>query len=323
MLKKICLVLALLVVAVIAGVPAYLYGAYPKMRPAPEMKAPNTAEAIERGRYLVEAMTGCVACHSPVDESRPGDFPQQGLEYSGRVWPPGSGFPGTIVAPNISPDPDTGIGRWTDGEVARAIREGVSRDGRPLFPLMNYPGYRDFSDDDVMAIVAYLRTRKPVRRDNGRTELDFPVGMMIRTAPQPLGRQPSGVPAAGVERGRAMLKLMLCGECHTPRDDRGNPIAGKELAGGSEFKGPWGIVFSANITAHPAAGIGAYSNDDLKRVFREGRNRAGRELWVMPWSVTKNLTDADLDALIAALREVPASPNLVPAAQLNGHAASH
>ena len=323
MLKKILLALALLVLLVVIGVPTFLYGAYPKMRPAPQMTAPNAPEAIERGRYLAEAMTGCVACHSPIDETRPGDFAQAGLEYAGRVWPEGSGFPGKIVAPNLTPDPETGIGQWTDGEIARAIREGVSRDGRPLFPLMNYPGYRDLSDDDVLAIVAYLRTRKPIRRDNGRTELDFPVGMMIRTVPLPLDGPAPGLPAAGAERGRAMLKVMLCGECHTPRDDRGNPIAGKDLAGGNEFKGPWGVVYAANITAHPSAGIGAYSNDDLRRVFREGKNRAGRDLWVMPWSVTKNLTDADLDALIAALRELPASPNLVPAAQLSGQAGRH
>jgi mono/diheme cytochrome c family protein len=110
--------------------------------------------------------------------------------------------------------------------------------------------------------------------------------------------------------------MMLCGECHTPRDDRGNPVAGRELAGGSPFPGTWGVVYAANITSHRAAGIGAYSDDDLKRVLKEGKNRAGRELWVMPWSVTRNLNDTDIDALIAALREVPASPNLVPAAQL-------
>jgi mono/diheme cytochrome c family protein len=316
MVKKIVIVLVLLVVAVVAGVPAYFYGVYPKMRPAAQMTAPKTPEAIERGRYLAEAMTGCIACHSPLDESRPGEFPQAGLEYAGRVFPRGSGFPGKLVARNLTPDPETGIGQWTDGEVVRAIREGVSRDGRPLFPLMNYPNYRDFSDEDVLAIVAYLRSRKPITRDNGQTELDFPVGMMIRTVPQPLDGPPRGVPASGVERGRAMLQILLCAECHTPRDNRGNVTPGKELAGGTEFKGPWGTVYSANITSHPAAGLGAYSNDDLKRVFKEGRNRAGRELWVMPWSITKNLTDADIDALIAALREVAANPNLVPAPQL-------
>lgn len=323
MLKKIVLVVLAVIVAVVVAVPAYFYGLYPKKRPAPEMKAPNTPEAIERGRYLAEAMAACVACHSPVDASRPGEFPQAGLEYSGRAFPPDSGFPGQIVAPNITPDPETGIGRWTDGEIARAVREGVSRDGHPLFPLMNYPNYRMFSDDDVLSIVAYLRTRKPIKRDNGRTKLNFPVGMMIRMVPQPLNHPPSGLPTAGVERGRAMLKIMLCGECHTPRDNRGNPIPGKDLSGGNVFKGPWGSVYSANITSHPSAGIGAYSNDDLKRVFREGKNRAGRSLWVMPWSITKNLTDSDLDALIAALREVPASANLVPAPQLKGNDGQH
>jgi mono/diheme cytochrome c family protein len=317
MLKKILLGLVLLIVAVVVAVPAYFYGMYPKMRQAPLVQAPKTPEAIERGRYLAEAMTGCVACHSPVDESRSGDFAIAGQEYSGRVFPRGSGFPGKLVARNLTPDPDTGIGAWTDGEIVRAIREGVGRDGRPLFPLMNYPGYRMLSDDDALAIVAYLRTRKPIARDNGQTELDFPVGMMIRTVPQPLEQPPSGWPAAGIERGRAMIKVLLCGECHTPRDDRGNPVSGKELAGGASFKGPWGTVYAANITSHPSAGIGAYSNEDLKRVFREGKNRAGRELWVMPWSITKNLTDEDLDSLIAAVREIPARTNLVPAPELN------
>jgi mono/diheme cytochrome c family protein len=110
--------------------------------------------------------------------------------------------------------------------------------------------------------------------------------------------------------------MMLCGECHTPRDGQGNQLEDKHLAGGTPFPGPWGTVYSANITSHPSAGIGAYSDEDLKRVLREGTNRSGRKLWVMPWSVTSQLTDADLDVLIAALREIPPNPNLVPAAQL-------
>lgn len=316
MLKKIVVTIAALLLIVAVGVPGYFYLAYPKVREAPDMKAPATPEAIERGRYLVEAMTGCPACHSPVDESRPGEFPQAGLKFAGRVWPSDSGLPGTIVAPNLTPDPETGIGSWSDGEIVRALREGVSRDGTPLFPFMNYPEYRNLTDADALAIVAYLRTQKPVRRDVGRTRLDFPVNMMIRTVPRPLDSAPPGLPPSGVERGRAMIKLMLCGDCHTPMDDRGGRIAGKELAGGMRFAGPWGVVYSANITSHPSAGIGAYSDDDLKRVFREGKNRAGRDLWVMPWSVTRNLTEADLDALIAALREVAANPNLVPAPEL-------
>ena len=201
MLKKILIVLALLVLAVVIGVPAYLYGAYPKLRPAAQMTAPTTPEAIERGRYLAEAMTGCIACHSPIDESRPGDFPQAGFEYAGRVWPVGSGFPGRLWRPTSAPIRRPASASWTDGEIVRAIREGVSRDGRPLFPLMNYPAYRDLTDEDVLAIVAYLRTRTPIRRDNGRTELDFPVGMMIRTLPHPL-EGPARGPACGWRRAR-------------------------------------------------------------------------------------------------------------------------
>lgn len=315
MLKKTLLSVFLLVLLAAAGTGAYFYLLHPKMRPAPSVTAPSTPEAVARGRYLAEAMTGCPACHSPIDETRPGDFPLEGRLYTGRVFTPQMGFPGTIVAPNLTPDPETGIGTWSDGEVVRAIREGVSRDGRALFPLMNYPHYRRLSDEDALSIVAYLRTQTPIRNDPGVTRLDFPVNMLIRTVPQPLEHSPAGYPPPGVERGRMMIDVMLCGECHTQRA-QGQPVAGMELAGGTEMAGPWGTVYAANITSHPSAGIGAYSDDDLRRVFREGRNRAGRELWVMPWSITQKLSDEDLDSLIAALREVPPNPNLVPAARL-------
>lgn len=315
MIKKTLLTLAVLFLIAIAGVPAYFYGAYPKMRSAPDLKAVATPQALERGRYLVESV-GCVQCHSPVDPTRPGDFPIEDQRFAGRVFRPEEGFPGTIVAPNISPDPVQGIGQWTDGEVARAIREGVSRDGRPLFPLMNYPAYRDFTDEDTLAIIAYLRAQKPVPSALGETELDFPVNVMVRTIPQPLTEKPKGLGAPGVERGQALMKVMLCNECHTPRD-KGQPKPGLDLAGGTPFPGPWGTVYASNITSHPSAGLGAYSNDDLVRVFREGKNRSGRPLWVMPWSATRNLTDEDLIALIAALRQVPPNPNMVPAAELN------
>jgi len=315
MLKKILLSLVGLVALAFAGVAGYFYLLHPKVRPAPEMTAPSTPDAVSRGRYVAEAMTGCPACHSPIDMTRPGEFPEAGRLYAGRVFGEEMGFPGTLVASNLTPDPETGIGQWTDGEIVRAMREGVGRDGRALFPLMNYPHYRDLSDEDALAIVAYLRTQAPIRHDPGRTRLDFPVSMMIRTLPQPLEDSPGGYPPHGVERGRMMLRVLLCGECHT-QSERGQPVAGMELAGGTEMTGPWGTVYSANITSHPSAGIGAYSDDDLRRIFRDGKNRAGRELWVMPWSITRNLTDEDLDSLIAALREIPPNPYLVPAPKL-------
>jgi cytochrome c553 len=314
MLKKLLLAVVVLVLIAAAGVPAYFYGMYPKFRPAPAMMASRTPEALSRGKYLV-GILGCAQCHSPVDESRPGDFPIESKLFAGRVFPADAGFPGTIVAPNISPDPEDGIGRWTDGEVARAIREGVSRDGRPLFPLMNYPNYSKLSDSDVMAIVAYLRTAAPVKGSPGATRLDFPVHMLIRTVPQPLDSSPPPLPLPGPERGKTLIALQMCSECHT-QSEKGEPKPGMYLAGGTAMRGPWGTVYAANITSHPSAGIGAYSDEDLKRVFREGKNRSGRPLWVMPWSATQHLSDEDLSSLITALRQIPPNPNLVPAPEL-------
>jgi hypothetical protein len=98
--------------------------------------------------------------------------------------------------------------------------------------------------------------------------------------------------------------------------EKGHPVEGMELAGGRAFVGPFGTVTTPNITSDPAAGIGALSDEDLRRVFREGRRKDGRLLWVMPWSATRAYTDQDLDALIAALRTVPPHGNLVPPTRL-------
>lgn len=314
MVRKVVLAIGVVVVLAAAGVPSYFFLAYPRMRAPLDVKAPSAPEAIARGKYLVSSF-GCASCHSPVDETRPGDFPTEELKFSGRVFPATLGLPGTVIAPNITPDPETGIGKWTDGEVLRAIREGVSRDGRPLFPFMNYPNYRKLPESDVLSMVAYLRTQKPIRHDPGRTRLNFPVNMLIRTVPEPVTDAPAQLPPPGVDRGKLLLAVAMCGECHT-QVKQGKPIEGMQLAGGRRFPGEFGAVYSANITSHVSAGIGAYSNDDLLRVFREGRNRAGRALWVMPWSATRNLSDDDVMSIIAALRQVPPNPYLVPAPEL-------
>jgi cytochrome c553 len=166
-----------------------------------------------------------------------------------------------------------------------------------------------------MAIVAYLRTVAPQKGSPGMTKLAFPVNMLTRTVPKPLESSPPPLPSPGPARGKLLIDLGMCAECHTP-SDKGQPKPGMYLAGGVAATGPWGTVYSANITSHLSAGIGAYSDDDLKRVFREGKNRSGRQLWVMPWSATQHLSDEDLNSLIAGLRQIPANPNLVAAPAL-------
>ncbi|MER3514120.1 MAG: hypothetical protein C4310_06790, partial [Chloroflexota bacterium] len=138
-------------------------------RPAPELAAPNSAQVLSRGEYLVKSVAQCWRCHSAPEAGEPNEnAPLSGgraLALSGLG--PGFGLLslglGTYYAANITPDPDTGIGRWTDGQIVRALREGVSRDGHMLFPIMPYQDLRGLSDEDALAIVAYLRSRPPVR----------------------------------------------------------------------------------------------------------------------------------------------------------------
>lgn len=316
MLKKVLLLLLVVPLAGLGLAAFNFYVLHPKARAAPDVRASSEEASVERGRYLANHILGCVQCHSPIDEERPGDFFVEGKLLAGREFPElPEMIPGKLVAPNLTPDERTGLGSWTDGEIARAIREGVSRDGRPLFPMMNYPQFRHLPDEDVLAVVAYLRSVPPVENELPLTRLDFPVSMFIRTAPEPLESSPPPWPDEPVARGKLLMKVMGCEDCHTPMS-RGAPIEGQYLAGGNPFPGPFGVVYAANITSHPAAGIGAYADEDLVRVFREGKSKSGESLWVMPWSATQGMSDADLTALIAALRTVPSNGNLVPARKL-------
>jgi hypothetical protein len=304
---------ALLVLAVLA-IWVKFYVTLPKMRPAPDVKAPTTAEAIAKGKYLSGV---CIGCHSKVDLTVSGEPPVEGFIGAGRDFGELPGFPGRLRAPNLTPDKETGIGDWTDGEVLRAMREGVGKSGRALFPQMPYQTFgKTLSDEDALAIIAYLRTLKPVKNDPGPTEIKFPVSMFIRAAPRPLEKSPppSPPPSDKKARGEWLLKVMLCGDCHDSHNEKMEPIPGKELAGGTPFPLPEGkgTVYATNITSDKATGIGSYSDDDIKRVLIEGKGKSGRTLYVMPWYYYKDLTDEDKDAIVGALRNVPAVANLVP-----------
>ena len=315
MIKKILLGVLILLVLAIGGMLTYFYGFLPKSRPAPDVKAPSTPEAVERGRYLAHHVLGCAGCHSDIDEERPGDHIVEGTLLSGRVFRVPEDFPGTLVAPNITPDEETGVGKWTDGELMRAIREGVSRDGRTLFPQMNYGAFKHLPDDDVLSVIAYLRTVKPVKRDVGHSEIKFPVSMFIRAAPKPVEAPPPALPTEPVARGELLLKLMGCADCHTPLE-RGHAVEGMHMAGGFCFEGAFGKACSSNITSHKAAGIGSMSDDDLMRALREGKGKDGRTLWVMPWALYAGAKEEDLRAVIAALRQVPENAALAPVSEI-------
>ena len=152
MKKVLGAVLAVLLLGVL-GALGFVFGLRPQQRPAPALPVDASPEKLARGRYLAESVSVCFHCHSQAEVSVFGMPPKPGtLAGGGMCLNPGMGFPGTMCAPNLTPDATTGLGHWTDGEIVRAIREGVSRDGRPLMAIMPYGLYREMSDEDVQAL---------------------------------------------------------------------------------------------------------------------------------------------------------------------------
>jgi len=193
--------ISLFVVAIVAVILAVAISATIGWRPfiGPRARALNnrkfevTPERLARGSYLANSVSGCVFCHSPHDWNAPGAPLIDGKLGAGEVFPL-EGLPGRIVAPNITPDAETGAGTWSDDQLARAIREGIGHDGRALFPLMPYGNFRVMSDEDLASVVGYLRSLAAVRNSLPSTEIIFPVKYLIRSAPEPVEGAVSALP---------------------------------------------------------------------------------------------------------------------------------
>lgn len=272
----------------------------PRVRPVTNRTFERTPERLARGEYLSESVASCVYCHSEHDWKRPDAAVPPGRKYVGGVFPL-KDLPGQVVAPNITPDPDTGIGNWTDDEIARAIREGVDRDGRTLFPMMPYEHYRHMSDEDLASVVVYLRSQAPVRNPLPKTEIIFPVKYLIRSVPEsvtaPVPAPDSSTPTA---RGTYLVDMAGCTDCHTPQK-QGQPIKGLEFAGGFVLEGPWGRVASANITPD-ATGIPYYDAQLFTQTIRTGAVKARSLNPIMPWPNYRGMNDQDLGDIFAYLR---------------------
>ena len=189
------------------------------------------------------------------DDDRYDDPVREGRRAVGRPFPDPA-VPGRVIVPNITPDRETGLGNWTDGEKIRAIREGISRDGRVLFPLMPYSKFRYMSDEDVQSLIAYLNTLPPVRNELAKTKINFPVSMFIRTAPLPVtGEVKTPDHSNKMLYGEYLVTLGSCETCHT-QAERGEIDTSKRFAGGRRFGVGNLVVVSANITPDRQSGIG-------------------------------------------------------------------
>lgn len=276
----------------------------PKTRALTDRKFEATLERLKRGTYVAEHLAACTDCHTPF-ETAPGSSENMlHKKGSGQIFPL-PGFPGTLVAPNITPDSETGVGKWTDDELARAIREGVDREGHTLFPMMPYSHYRGMSDEDVASVVVYLRSLPAIKNALPATVVNFPVKYLVRSAPEPVTGEVHPDMSTPVSRGQYLVMMAACSDCHTPMK-RGQPVRGLEFAGGRVFEEATGKVASANITADPVTGIGNYTEENFIKVLRTGYVGTRQLNPLMPWQFYSGLTDEDLKAMYAYLKTVPA-----------------
>ncbi|MBI2358675.1 MAG: c-type cytochrome [Deltaproteobacteria bacterium] len=208
---------------------------------------------IERGRYIFAVAGGC-ACHT---------IPDGTPHVGGRAFP----IPfGTVYATNITSDKETGLGSWSDKEILNAMTKGVRPNGEKLLPVMPYEAYSGMAEEDLKAVIAYLRTLKPARKETPRLKswLPFSRSLIVPLWLKLFGRfstPPPKAPKGGIERGRYLVDhVSLCGDCHTPRNRLGAPRRARYLAGTAG--GLLGEPIS-NITPDKRTGIGEWSRDDI------------------------------------------------------------
>lgn len=276
-----------------------------RQRPLTDRSFASTPERLARGEHLAHGILQCVVCHSPLDTLRPGHPPVAGREFSGAVlW---DDEDGRMVAPNLTPDVETGAGSWTDDMLARAIREGVGHDGRGLGLPMYWETFRNLSDEDLASVIVYLRTVPAVRNEVPERRLKVASEEARRFRPYPLTET---VPEREItepwELGSYLVDLGDCVGCHTGWEAETNPGI---FAGGNRVWTRDGLpVFSKNITPH-ATGIGGWSAEDFRWAMRTGTG--GSMDPIMRWTAFTRLTDTELDAMYAALRRLPPAHHVV------------
>ena len=266
------------------------------LRPAQAAETP-----LDRGAYLMRGIVGCGNCHTPKE---PDGHPLADQELSGGVAIDAPVF--HAVAPNITPDKATGIGNWTDAQIIDAIRNGKRPDGSIIGPPMAIPFYAHMSDSDVRAIVTYLRAVKPIHHAVEKSSYKIPL-------PPSYGPQVTHVADAPRQNrlayGRYLTTIGHCLEYHTPQLPSGELDMSKLGAGGRTLPAfPSGMTVSANLTPANPDGMVHWTNTQVATAITTGVRPDGRRLTLlMAFDWYRNINKADLDAVVAYLRTLPAA----------------
>ena len=264
--------------------------------------------STERGAYLLRA-GGCISCHT---DAKSGGAPLAGGLALKTPF-------GVFYSPNITADPETGIGRWTDRQFLDALKHGVRPDGARYFPALPYTTYTKMTDADALAIKAHLLSLPPARRENRAHDLTFPFGWRWPLRFWQMLFFEDGEfrpdPARGEQwnRGAYLVEALAhCGECHTPRNALGGLERDRWLSGTRD--GPEGEV-APNITPDPKTGIGGWSQADIVTLLKDGTtpefdNVQGAMAEAVRDGLS-HLSAADLEAIAVYLKAVSPIENKV------------
>jgi mono/diheme cytochrome c family protein len=256
--------------------------------------------ALERGAYLVNAVMACDGCHTP---RQPGGFAME-RRFSGgsQTWDTPAY---TVKGANITRDRQTGIGAWSHDELERALTEGVRPNGIPLSPQMPFAFYKVMTPRDLDAVATYIESAPAVSNavepPSYRAEMKF---ALIPGAETPMADADLRDP---VRRGFYLATIAHCMECHSRRPDGVQDYAGWWGRGGFAFRDTWGSATARNIMSHKTAGIGEWTDAEIRRVLVEGIGRDGRTLKppMARHVYFRHMTADDVGAIVAWLRTLP------------------
>lgn len=306
-----------IIVVVVGSALTYVKVALPNVGAASDIKIESTPKRIQRGKYLANNVTLCLDCHSQRDWNllagpiKPGTYGAGGEKFDQNI-----GLPGVYYSPNIT---SFALKNWTDGEILRAITEGVSKDGRALFPIMGYPHYGQMDKEDVYSIIAFIKTLPAIEASHPAPSSDFPMNFIINTIPKKANFQTIPAKNDQIAYGKYLVNAANCVECHTQMDN-GTPLPGMEFAGGSTFNLPEATIKSANISPDKLTGIGAWTNEQFVAKFKSFTDttqptikvKKGDFQTVMPWTQYGKMKETDLQAIYAYLKTVkPVKNNVI------------
>ncbi|HVU56343.1 MAG TPA: c-type cytochrome [Puia sp.] len=304
---KVLLIILGIIIVGLAGVIGFIKIALPRTGAPPDLKVQITPARVQRGEYLANHVAVCMDCHSQHDWlSYGGPVKKETYGAGGEKFGKEIAFPGTLYSRNITP---AAMKDWTDGEIFRAITNGEDKNGKALFPLMPYPNYGKTDAEDIMCIIAYMRTLHAIQNEVPAHELDFPLNILVNTMPSKaaLVKKPDSNNATAY--GKYLVTMAGCAECHS-KVNKGTIVAGTEFGGGRTFDFPNGTVTTApNITFDKATGIGNWDRDLFIRKFKQYADSGYKPRQLgpadfntpMPWLMYSGMTDSDLAAIYAYL----------------------